>query len=132
MLPEGRHLNPRKVLVVEDDSDIAGLLGLHLQDLGCAVEFAADGAQGLARATEAGNWSLIVLDLQLPSVDGLEICRQARAHAGYTPILMLTARAGESDRVLGLETGADDYLTKPFRGPLVLSAKSHGRICLIS
>jgi len=107
-------LNPRRVLVVEDDSDIAGLLGLHLQDLGCTVEFARDGAQGLARATKAGDWSLIVLDLQLPHVDGLEICRQVRAHAGYTPILMLTARAGEPDRVLGLETGADDYLTKPF------------------
>jgi len=107
-------MNPRKVLVVEDDPDIAGLLGLHLQDLGCAVEVAADGAQGLARATGAADWSLIVLDLQLPSVDGLEICRQVRGNAGYTPILMLTARAGEPDRVLGLETGADDYLTKPF------------------
>jgi DNA-binding response OmpR family regulator len=114
MLAGGRKLNSRKVLVVEDDSDIASLLGLHLQDLGCAVEFAVDGAQGLARATGAGDWSLIVLDLQLPNVDGLEICRQVRAHAGYTPILMLTARAGEPDRVLGLETGADDYLTKPF------------------
>jgi len=112
--PEGRTLNPRKVLVVEDDPDIAGLLGLHLQDLGCVVEVASDGAQGLARATQAGDWSLIVLDLQLPSVDGLEICRRVRGNAGYTPILMLTARAGEPDRVLGLETGADDYLTKPF------------------
>jgi len=107
-------LNSRKVLVVEDDPDIAGLLGLHLQDLGCAVEIAADGAQGLARATGSADWSLIVLDLQLPTVDGLEICRRVRANAGYTPILMLTARAGEPDRVLGLETGADDYLTKPF------------------
>lgn len=107
-------MNSRKVLVVEDDPDIAGLLGLHLQDLGCAVEIAADGAQGLARATGSADWSLIVLDLQLPGVDGLEICRQVRGHAGYTPILMLTARAGEPDRVLGFETGADDYLTKPF------------------
>jgi DNA-binding response OmpR family regulator len=107
-------LNSRKVLVVEDDPDIAALLGLHLQDLGCAVEIAADGAQGLARATRSADWSLIVLDLQLPTVDGLEICRRVRANAGYTPILMLTARAGEPDRVLGLETGADDYLTKPF------------------
>ena len=107
-------MNSRKVLVVEDDPDIAGLLGLHLQDLGCDVEIAADGALGLARATGSADWSLIVLDLQLPSVDGLEICRQVRGHAGYTPILMLTARAGEPDRVLGLETGADDYLTKPF------------------
>jgi DNA-binding response OmpR family regulator len=111
---EDRELNLRKVLVVEDDPDIAGLVGLHLRDLGCAVEHAGEGTQGLARAKEAKDWSLIVLDLQLPNVDGLEICRQVRANAGYTPILMLTARAGESDRVLGLETGADDYLTKPF------------------
>jgi len=107
-------LNSRTVLVIEDDPDIAGLLGLHLQDIGCSVEVAPDGTRGLARASEPGGWSLIVLDLQLPGVDGLEICRSIRADAGYTPILMLTARAGESDRVLGLETGADDYLTKPF------------------
>ena len=114
MLAQSANVNPRNVLVVEDDPDIASLLGLHLQDLGCTVEFAVDGTQGLTRAMGQPDWSLVVLDLQLPGVDGLEICRQVRANAGYTPILMLTARAGEPDRVLGLETGADDYLTKPF------------------
>jgi DNA-binding response OmpR family regulator len=104
----------RQVLLVEDDRDIAQLLALHLQDLGCEVETCHDGRTGLARTTGGTRWSLIVLDLQLPGVDGLEICRQARAQALYTPILMLTARAAESERVLGLETGADDYLTKPF------------------
>ena len=107
-------MTSRKVLLIEDDRDIAALLGLHLQDLGCLVEAVDDGAAGLSAALEGGPWSLVVLDLQLPQVDGLEICRRLRATATYTPILMLTARAGESDRVLGLETGADDYLTKPF------------------
>jgi DNA-binding response OmpR family regulator len=104
----------RQVLLVEDDRDIAQLLTLHLQDLGCEVDACHDGREGLGRATAGTRWSLIVLDLQLPGVDGLEICRQTRAQAPYTPILMLTARAAESERVLGLETGADDYLTKPF------------------
>jgi len=104
----------RRVLLIEDDCDIARLLTLHLRDLGCRVDAFADGREGLDRATAGTSWSLIVLDLALPGVDGLEICRQARAREVYTPILMLTARAEESDRVLGLETGADDYLTKPF------------------
>ena len=104
----------RNVLLIEDDLDIAGLLTLHLRDLGCTVEAQSDGRAGLAAAVERGPWNLVVLDLELPNVDGLEICRRVRVGAGYTPILMLTARAGESDRVLGLELGADDYLTKPF------------------
>lgn len=107
-------MTERRVLVVEDDPDIAGLVGLHLQDIGCFVELASDGTQGLARAVQPLGWSLLVLDLQLPGVDGLEICRKVRQSPAYTPILMLTARAGEADRVVGLETGADDYLTKPF------------------
>ena len=107
-------VSSRNVLVIEDDPDIAGLVGLHLRDIGCTVEYASDGVRGLARASEPNRWSLIVLDLHLPEIDGLEICEQIRAGPSYTPILMLTARAGESDRVLGLDTGADDYLTKPF------------------
>src|SRR5215468_2274676 len=104
----------RDVLVIEDDNDLAALVKLHLQDLGCAVTTLADGADGLAAALERGPWSLVVLDLGLPQVDGLEICRRLRLSGSYTPILMLTARAAEHHRVLGLETGADDYLTKPF------------------
>lgn len=104
----------RDVLLIEDDTDLAALVRLHLQDLGCAVTTAVDGKAGLAAAIERGPWSLVVLDLGLPQLDGLEICRRSRLSGGYTPILMLTARAAEHHLVLGLETGADDYLTKPF------------------
>src|ERR1700741_3565267 len=106
--------NSRRVLVVEDEQDIARLLRLHLEDLGCAVDTRYDGHSGLARALDGTAWSLLVLDLRLPGLDGLEICRRVRSSPGYTPILMLTARASELDRVLGLESGADDYLAKPF------------------
>src|ERR1700740_1036977 len=106
--------NLRQVLVVEDERDIARLLTLHLEDLGCAVDARYDGHSGLARAVDGTAWSLLVLDLRLPGLDGLEICRRVRSSPGYTPILMLTARASELDRVLGLESGADDYLAKPF------------------
>src|ERR1700752_296539 len=107
-------VNPRRVLVVEDERDIAQLLALHLEDLGCEVDTSYDGSTGLARALEGTAGSLLVLDLRLPGLDGLEICRRVRASTTYTPILMLTARASELDRVLGLESGADDYLAKPF------------------
>ena len=103
----------RQVLVIEDDADIARLVKLQLGDLGCAVTLAADGVRGLAEA-EARAYDLVILDLMLPGIDGLEVCRRLRARPGYTPILMLTAKSGELDRVLGLEMGADDYLTKPF------------------
>jgi DNA-binding response OmpR family regulator len=103
----------RQVLVIEDDPDIARLVKLQLTDLDCAVTLAADGVRGLAEA-EARAYDLVILDLMLPGIDGLEICRRLRARPGYTPILMLTAKSGELDRVLGLEMGADDYLTKPF------------------
>jgi len=103
----------RNVLVIEDQRDIARLIRLHLQDLSCAVTLRFDGDSGLAEA-EAGSWDLIILDLMLPGLDALEICRRLRAKALYTPIMMVTAKATEIDRVLGLELGADDYLTKPF------------------
>lgn len=106
--------NGPRVLIVEDERDIARLLALHVEDLGCSVELCHDGIHGLARALDGTGWSLIVLDLKLPGLDGLEICRRVRASERYVPILILTARAGESDRVLGLDSGADDYLTKPF------------------
>jgi DNA-binding response OmpR family regulator len=103
----------RKILVVEDDRDIAALVELHLRDLGADVTLAHDGRAALDLAL-ARSFDLIVLDLMLPSVDGLEICRRLRAQNRYTPILMLTARSTDVDRIVGLEIGADDYLTKPF------------------
>jgi len=104
----------RNVLIVEDDRDIARLVELHLEDLECSVTIAADGLAGL-RAIDTGSWDLVVLDLRLPGSDGLEICKRIRADRDrYVPVLMLTARSSELDRVLGLEVGADDYLTKPF------------------
>jgi len=111
---EGRVAEPsRKILLVEDDRDISHLVKLHLEDEGFRVNIEADGNAGLARAQEE-DFDLIVLDLMLPGVDGLEICRRLRGETDYVPILMLTAKASEIDRVVGLELGADDYLVKPF------------------
>ena len=104
---------PKRVLIVEDDAHIAELLRLHLQDEGYAVVHAADGHAGV-RELERGQWDALVLDLMLPGVDGLEICRRARAMARYTPIIIISARSSEVHRILGLELGADDYLAKPF------------------
>jgi DNA-binding response OmpR family regulator len=103
----------RRVLVIEDEQDIAALVGLHLEDLDLEVVTCGDGRTGLDYALSE-RWDLVVLDLSLPGIDGLEICRRVRLSGEYTPILMLTARSSEMDRVLGLETGADDYVTKPF------------------
>jgi DNA-binding response OmpR family regulator len=103
----------RKVLVIEDDGEIAGLVKLHLEDAGYAVDLAHDGAVGLRRALDEA-YSLVILDLMLPGVEGLELCRRLRTRPDYTPILMLTSKSSEVDRVVGLELGADDYLTKPF------------------
>ena len=105
--------NGKRILVVEDDPDICHLLELHLRDNAYEVDVVGNGIDGLNRA---GNhdYRLIVLDLMLPGLDGLELCRRLRGQAIATPILMLTAKSTELDRVLGLELGADDYLTKPF------------------
>ncbi|MEM1175733.1 MAG: response regulator transcription factor [Pseudomonadota bacterium] len=103
----------RRILVVEDEADIAELLELHLADLCDEVVIARDGHDGMRLATES-DWTLIILDLRLPGPDGLQICRAVRKARSYQPIMMLTAKSAELDRVLGLETGADDYLTKPF------------------
>lgn len=103
----------RKILIIEDNPDIAQLVSLHLKDMDCEVQIAADGIGGLAQA-RAGHYDLIILDLMLPGMEGLEVCRQLRGEPDYTPILMLTAKSSEIDRVVGLEVGADDYLTKPF------------------
>jgi DNA-binding response OmpR family regulator len=104
---------PQRILVIEDNHDIAHLVELHLSDAGFDVELAADGRRGLTLAGN-GSYDLIVLDIMLPELDGLEVCRQLRGAAIQTPILMLTAKTAELDRVVGLELGADDYLTKPF------------------
>ena len=103
----------KKVLVVEDDHDIVDLLEIHLKDLGCELDKAYDGHEGLKKALTE-TYDLIILDVMLPGPDGMEICRKLRAKEIRTPILMLTAKAEEIDKVLGLEMGADDYLTKPF------------------
>jgi len=103
----------RRILVIEDEADIADLVRLHLEDVCSHVAVARDGREGLALAL-ADNWDLVVLDLRLPGIDGLDICRRLREQESYTPVLMLTARSTEPDRILGLEIGADDYLTKPF------------------
>ena len=106
-------MSRRNVLVIEDERDIAELLALHLRDLNCEVTLAADGHEGMRQAF-ARNWDLVILDLRLPGPDGLSICRALRRESRYVPILMLTSKSSELDRVLGLELGADDYVTKPF------------------
>lgn len=102
-----------RILLVEDDRDIAHLVELHLRDMRCEVHTSADGAAALEKV-RSGSYDLIILDLMIPGLDGLEVCRRLRALPNYTPILMLTAKSSELDRVLGLEMGADDYMTKPF------------------
>ncbi|MDZ7864011.1 response regulator transcription factor [Acidovorax sp.] len=104
----------KRVLLVEDDAHIADLLTMHLRDEGLQVVHCARGDDGLAQLTRGGDWDALVLDLMLPGVDGLEICRRARAMARYVPIIIISARASEVHRILGLEIGADDYLPKPF------------------
>lgn len=104
---------PRRILVIEDDRDIARLLELHLHDAGYDVHVVQDGAIGYKQALSK-SYDLIILDLMLPGMDGLDICHALRTKPNYTPVLMLTAKSTELDRVLGLEVGADDYLTKPF------------------
>ena len=109
-------VDSKKILIIEDNADIAQLIHVNLTDANLCVEHAAEGESGLHKAMN-GEYSLLILDLMLPGLDGLEICRQLRASGNFTPILMLTAKSSELDRVLGLELGADDYLTKPFSVP---------------
>ena len=103
----------KQILVVEDDLDINKLIAMNLKDMNHDVESCDNGRRGFELANN-GQYDLVVLDLMLPEMDGLEICRSLRAANILTPILMLTARDSEADRVVGLEMGADDYLTKPF------------------
>jgi two-component system OmpR family response regulator len=103
----------RTVLIVEDNPEIAELVRMHIEDLDCKAVVEHRGDTGLARYREGGI-DLVVLDLMLPGLDGLAVCRAIRSQPSYAPVLMLTAKSTELDRVLGLEMGADDYLTKPF------------------
>jgi DNA-binding response OmpR family regulator len=103
----------RHILIIEDNRDLAGLLKVHLNDLAFEVDLAHDGTSGMSKA-EARHFDLVILDLMLPGMDGMEICRRLRQKKDYTPILMLTAKSSEMDRILGLEMGADDYVVKPF------------------
>ena len=104
---------PAHILVAEDQTDIRDLLVMNLRSAGYEVTAVGDGEQALARHAERAS-DLLILDLMMPRVDGLEVCKALRAKGSATPILMLTAKSTELDRVLGLELGADDYLTKPF------------------
>ncbi len=102
-----------RVLVVDDDATVRDVVGRYLLDAGHTVDMAADGPSGLQAARERRPDAL-VLDLMLPGTGGLDVCRALRAGGDDVPIVMLTALGEESDRVLGLELGADDYVTKPF------------------
>jgi DNA-binding response OmpR family regulator len=102
-----------RILVVEDEHKLAGVLKRGLEEHGYAVDVAYDGEDGLELAT-AAPYDLIVLDIMLPKRDGISVCTQLRAQSVHTPVLMLTARDAVDDRVTGLDSGADDYLTKPF------------------
>ena len=119
----------KSILLVEDEKDIAQLLQLHLVDCCAEVVWVDNGHEGLRNALQR-SWDLIILDLRLPGISGLEICRQVRSSQSYVPILMLTAKSNELDRVLGLEIGADDYVTKPFSvQELVARVKAIFRRC---
>ena len=106
-------ISRRNVLVVEDELELGRLVKRHLEDAGFAVVHVGSGEAAI-QVTAKQPFDLVVLDLMLPGIDGIEVCRRLRQQKHYAPILMLTARATEVDKVLGLEMGADDYVTKPF------------------
>jgi len=105
-------LERQRVLVIEDDPNVAEVVATYLEREGCIVEVRDDGEEGLAAAL-ADPPDLVVLDLMLPGLDGLEVCRRLQALAPV-PVVMLTAKGDETDRIVGLELGADDYISKPF------------------
>jgi two-component system, OmpR family, response regulator len=109
-----------RVLVVEDEPHMADLIRLGLSKEGLAVDVAGDGEQGMTMAAATG-YDAVVLDVMLPGISGFEMCRRIRAAGVWTPVLMLTARDSVSDRVTGLDAGADDYLVKPFAWPELLA-----------
>lgn len=103
----------KKILIIEDESSIAKLLSYNIEQEGYETKTFMDGEEGFKRALD-NDFDLILLDLMLPSMDGIEICRQLRREKVDTPIIMLTAKDSEIDKIIGLEIGADDYITKPF------------------
>ncbi|EAZ80840.2 alkaline phosphatase synthesis transcriptional regulatory protein PhoP [Algoriphagus machipongonensis] len=104
----------KKVLVVEDDPNISHLIQIHLNDLGYQIQVCNHGREGFEIAN-SNPFDLIILDIMLPEMDGIAICQKLRALDNFTPILMITAKSEEIDKVIGLESGADDYITKPFK-----------------
>ncbi|SFD60373.1 two-component system, OmpR family, alkaline phosphatase synthesis response regulator PhoP [Lentibacillus persicus] len=103
----------KRILIVDDESSIVTLLKFNVEQAGFESDVAYDGLEAVKKAEE-GNFDLIILDLMLPEMDGTEVCKHLRSNKIDTPILMLTAKDEEIDKILGLELGADDYLTKPF------------------
>ncbi len=103
----------KKILIVEDEIDITELVRIHLEDFGADIHLCNDGLMAM-QLLESQDFDLLILDLSLPGLDGLEICDRVRRRDPFLPILMMTARVDEADRILGLEMGADDYLPKPF------------------
>lgn len=104
----------RKILIVEDDVDISRLIALHLGDIDCECTTLSDGLVASQHLQENHGYDMIILDIMLPNCDGLSLCREIRSRDSRIPVMMLTAKTTELDRVLGLEMGADDYLGKPF------------------
>jgi two-component system, OmpR family, alkaline phosphatase synthesis response regulator PhoP len=102
-----------KALIIEDEKDIADLISIHLNDMGYDVDKSLDGKEGLLKALN-NTYKIIILDLRLPALDGFEICKKIRLEKINTPVLMLTSKSEEIDKIVGLEIGADDYITKPF------------------
>jgi len=110
----------RHIMVIEDDPHISEMLALNLRNEGYAVAVERDGESGLARLSQR-PYELLVLDLMLPGVDGWHVCREVRRMPRYLPIIIVSAKGTETDRVLGLELGADDYLSKPFSLPELIA-----------
>jgi len=116
-----------KILIIEDEADLVKGLKLNLADEGYEVDWASDGREGLRRALE-DTPDLIILDIMLPGMNGLEVCRELRQKKANIPVIMLTAKSEEVDKVVGLEIGADDYITKPFSvRELLARIKAHLR-----
>ncbi len=110
----------KNILIVEDNADLASLLKLHLEDSGYTAEIADNGTKAL-RYYKKNDYDLVILDIMLPVMDGIEVCKHIREHGTYIPIIMLTSKSSEIDKVVGLEVGADDYITKPFSIPELLA-----------